>query len=399
MLKSIYIDSLFGLYSYNINLSKSENDRIRFITGPNGYGKTTILCMISSLLRWDFDYFFDTPFNSFTAYFDTFNIKIEQLNGEYEECDDNQDESEDATEKVVNISLYIGTDEKAAETFSCKRSKENRLMSMTELMVNNISHYFIRDQRLSVMKNDITENRKEIFTADFSKVESNADILITRIKEIADNIRNRLQISNLKFDKPFEKDLYERKREEIINLINRYKMFGLVDNSLEIVPFAEDNAVFLTAYMQTVASALEDENIYNFLMRLETFKGIIDKSGFSNKYFEININFGYRFVTTKGGQRVLKLSRLSSGEQHIMVMAYELLFEAKDDAIVMIDEPEISFHVAWQMDFLDNLEKILKVRKKLQFVVSTHSPQIFNLKWEMSADLYSLANNCENIYE
>ena len=49
MLKSIYIESLFGLYTYQLDIMPDGSEPIRFITGPNGYGKTTILRILHSI--------------------------------------------------------------------------------------------------------------------------------------------------------------------------------------------------------------------------------------------------------------------------------------------------------------------------------------------------------------
>ena len=38
----------------------------------------------------------------------------------------------------------------------------------------------------------------------------------------------------------------------------------------------------------------------------------------------------------------LHLVRLSSGEQHELVLAYDLLFKVKEKSLVLIDEPELS---------------------------------------------------------
>ena len=43
----------------------------------------------------------------------------------------------------------------------------------------------------------------------------------------------------------------------------------------------------------------------------------------------------------------------------------------------MIDEPEISLHVAWQMEFIDILERICKLNGT-QAIIATHSPDIVN---------------------
>ena len=44
MIKFIKIDSLYNMYSYNIVFDKDPN--ILILTGPNGFGKTTILQII-----------------------------------------------------------------------------------------------------------------------------------------------------------------------------------------------------------------------------------------------------------------------------------------------------------------------------------------------------------------
>ena len=45
MLKKVEIKKLFGRFNYNINLNESG---ITIITGPNGFGKSTILNMVNA---------------------------------------------------------------------------------------------------------------------------------------------------------------------------------------------------------------------------------------------------------------------------------------------------------------------------------------------------------------
>ena len=57
MLNSIYIEDLYGLYNYTLNFTQGEDKQLKIITGPNGYGKTTILQLIYALLCKDTDLF------------------------------------------------------------------------------------------------------------------------------------------------------------------------------------------------------------------------------------------------------------------------------------------------------------------------------------------------------
>ena len=63
MLTSVKIKSLFGLYSYELDFS----NRINFVTGPNGFGKTTILNLIEALYSCNFKYISGVVFDYFEA--------------------------------------------------------------------------------------------------------------------------------------------------------------------------------------------------------------------------------------------------------------------------------------------------------------------------------------------
>jgi predicted ATPase len=67
-------------------------------------------------------------------------------------------------------------------------------------------------------------------------------------------------------------------------------------------------------------------------------------------------------------------------------MFYLLLFEAKHGSLVIIDEPEISLHVAWQQRLGKTFSDIARLRE-LHVVVATHSPQVIHDKWDMSVEL------------
>ena len=82
----------------------------------------------------------------------------------------------------------------------------------------------------------------------------------------------------------------------------------------------------------------------------------------------------------------MELSKLSSGEQEILVLYYKLIFESDVD-LLMIDEPEISLHIAWQKNILKDLKEIVKLNNKLNIIIATHSPQIISDNWDLQIDL------------
>jgi energy-coupling factor transporter ATP-binding protein EcfA2 len=71
------------------------------------------------------------------------------------------------------------------------------------------------------------------------------------------------------------------------------------------------------------------------------------------------------------------LSLLSSGEQQLVVLLTQLWFNphARAANVLIIDEPELSLHLAWQEMFV---EALIKANANLQLVLATHSPTIIS---------------------
>lgn len=68
---------------------------------------------------------------------------------------------------------------------------------------------------------------------------------------------------------------------------------------------------------------------------------------------------------------------LSSGEQHLIILIYELLFKVESNTLLLIDEPELSMHISWQREFVDDLLKIIELNP-IDVILATHSPSIIN---------------------
>ena len=83
---------------------------------------------------------------------------------------------------------------------------------------------------------------------------------------------------------------------------------------------------------------------------------------------------------------VIPLRSLSSGEQHLMVLLGELIFESADGGAVLLDEPEISFHPEWQEAFPAVLEQIVSINRCM-VVMATHSPTLIQDKWSSVVEL------------
>lgn len=121
------------------------------------------------------------------------------------------------------------------------------------------------------------------------------------------------------------------------------------------------------------------------LDRLELLKAIVNER-FLFKRLDFDRERGFAF-TDEDSEVQVNLRHLSSGEQHEVVLLYDLLMNVNENALVLIDEPEISLHVSWQKAFLNDLDRIASLTE-LRFIIATHSPQIIGNWWDHTIELY-----------
>lgn len=88
------------------------------------------------------------------------------------------------------------------------------------------------------------------------------------------------------------------------------------------------------------------------------------------------------------GDRVIPLDRLSDGEQHLLVIFGELLFGrlAQPRGLLLLDEPENSLHPEWQAALGTTLGR-LAASSRRRVLVATHSPIIIGGSWEREVSL------------
>lgn len=70
---------------------------------------------------------------------------------------------------------------------------------------------------------------------------------------------------------------------------------------------------------------------------------------------------------------------LSSGEKQFLIIMLTVLLQRKEESILIMDEPEISMHIDWQRELLNNLQKL---NPNCQIILATHSPGVVIDGWE-----------------
>ena len=227
---------------------------------------------------------------------------------------------------------------------------------------------------------------------------------------------NRLLYEKLKnfqsvlatYQEPSSKDK-DRKQTEYDNLVNKYQILGLLEsNEKEYEHKTEQggmpdqyveklidtyNYCYMEIFNETVNECFERNTDIQKLIVLQDV--INDFNEYTGKFLKFSHDKGA--IYDNNGCDI-ELRQLSSGEQHMFVMFYNLLFNSKD--IVLIDEPEISLHVAWQIEYLDKLNKIAEKLSDMpdtanikQFIIATHSPFIAKNHTDALVDLSECIKN------
>ncbi len=180
-------------------------------------------------------------------------------------------------------------------------------------------------------------------------------------------------------------DQIKNKLDELEEKRSRLEEVGLLDKEqdmdLSIQQISKNTEEVLSVYVQDVEEKLSVlDEITN---KIDLFKQIINER-FRYNRMTISRQEGFSFLTR--GDKPLPVTSLSSGEQHELVLLYQLLFKVRPNSLILIDEPELSLHVAWQQQFLQDLQEITQLAS-FDVIMATHSPQIIHDRWDLTVEL------------
>ena len=140
-------------------------------------------------------------------------------------------------------------------------------------------------------------------------------------------------------------------------------------------------AKVLDVYIEDMAKKLE---VFDGLLKKITALTEIANERFIDKELRVDREHGFT-VLSQGGQRI-PLDKLSSGEQHQLILIYDLLFEVERNSLILIDEPELSLHVSWQKTFVESLERMITLNA-FDVVIATHSPPLVARHFDLTTEL------------
>lgn len=109
--------------------------------------------------------------------------------------------------------------------------------------------------------------------------------------------------------------------------------------------------------------------------RIADFQNAVN-SLFALTHKRIEIEGSKFSVVTDNG--TLPVGALSSGEMQILLILLRVFLLNGRGAVVLIDEPENSLDIDWQLDLVNLL---VRLNPNAQFFITTHSPALFGDGW------------------
>lgn len=422
--KSIHVKGLFGMYDHDVILNQQEHMTV--VHGPNGVGKTVLFKLVRDLLAGTGVDLLRYPFEECRVEFTNGKVVAavsdENLRKVTVSSDDGQSIhiSEDSFNKMarrlerrlpihqIGDNLWIDPeiDEKlsAYDVVSRYGSKvdgesdvqfEGALDKWRKSLKYFPEIHVIEAQRLIKLRNISPRYFKN------SEAHASQDTVMEYSQQLKKKINDTLAEYGKqaqKLDQTFPQRLLqggananaeriEKDLQDIELQQENYRKLGLVEEKLPPVQGLEQlstDPVKLAAMTVYVTDMKTKLAVLEYLaQRISLLLKQINQK-FTNKKLLINAKHELAIQTNHGDE--IPVSALSSGEQHQIVLAYDMLFRIESNSLVMIDEPELSLHVNWQERFLSDLESVIGVAN-FDTLIATHSPYIINGRNELLVSL------------
>lgn len=307
----ISVRDLFGYHSYDLTMN---DESLSIIIGTNGLGKTTIFRVLKSIL-----------------------IQGDSWHENYKKL-----------EYVLSIpfsSFVVGF--RDGTKIELKQENETQKQKVLLLNLNEENRYikFKKDQKFEEILKDIDN----------------------------DNILN-----NEEFELIFPPQVYQtdfiNETENIISIYNKIrKLFPKLKVLKERFLFIETKRITLDKLCEEIKSlekCKENEEKFNKLSN--AFTSFYYEKDPSLKKLELNEN--NELIVRTSTDQTIDVNCLSSGEKGALQILFDVIFNSGKNAIILIDEPEISLHIAWQQQIAEIITEISEERDGSQIIIATHSP-------------------------
>jgi predicted ATP-binding protein involved in virulence len=441
-LSHVAVFGLFGIFDHSVQLRL--DDRVTILHGPNGVGKTVILRLIHALFNARYEALLEINFRELAISLSdgrsllisrsTGSKETEESRGYVQISSTSSDQEpfrwvrdrvqyrrmaeiiDTEVHSITRVADELWMDDKTGETYTVPQLVRKYREVLPEKLKSSLPEdpewlsdfrksvrvHLVETQRLLLADNELDERR-------FRPPAFPRKTYASTVKNYSSNLRNRMATSLTAYaehsqalDRSFPQRMLSGPRTEVLETRDlkarmsqleerrsQLKKIGLIEDDASY-PF-DINTLDSATAMQKAVMTLYVEDTESKLSVLDELEekvdlllGNINRKFSPNKQLRTDRTSGL-VVRDKRNFRI-DLDSLSSGEQHELVLIYDLLFQVKRHSLVLIDEPELSLHVTWQRAFLRELFAIIQA-VDFDVLIATHSPFIVSDRIDLMVPL------------
>ena len=223
-----------------------------------------------------------------------------------------------------------------------------------------IKEYENGEKKEILLDNNAHSQNIDVVLIDTFDIKPNS---IIECKENCDKNQSALDIELQKLLPKF--DAYQIKLNKIFEEKNE-------KNEKEIQRILDDIGKGITEEAGKIQDLKNNENnIREQVYRpLKNFTKIID-SMLKDTNKKVNLESIEKSFSILSNNQDLEPIELSSGEKQILIILLTILLKDNKPYILMMDEPENSLHAQWQLNFIENIQKL---NDNIQIIIATHNP-------------------------
>ena len=192
------------------------------------------------------------------------------------------------------------------------------------------------------------------------------------------------RLTEIKPERPQDVETQQKRLNELRVRMEQMSKYGLTKTEEMIDTIPQQYSGTIELYIQDTQQKLDV--LEPFYRKLRKFDDLINSRALAHKKMLLSP----KGLVLKDENNVeVPLTGLSSGEQHLLILFYHLIFQTQPNSVIFIDEPEMSMHPAWLEGMLRDFKEIAQMNQ-FQIIFATHSVAFIDGQWNLSDDLFEL---------
>ncbi|MCK1536448.1 MULTISPECIES: AAA family ATPase [unclassified Bradyrhizobium] len=392
------------------NLAIEFHPDINFIIGRNGTGKTTVMNLVSAMLGLNPEMLGRLPFRQAVLTLESIEepnrrleVSVEKLSTPEMKRPEIVAKVRDGGEQIEFDFDYVGDGRYLRYDNPARRRSAEDAIRYNRFLSSRVRFSWLPIQRAEVRayvspeERDMNPLDRKIrqIVVDMTKYLSSLD---TKATSIINQFQQEYFLSMLDYSAPATNELVpiQQLQQSLFSIFDEFNVprplyRKRIESHLRRLQSDENSESRRllsadTARLYTLALKWQefDQRRADIYRPKDEFVGIFNRL-FLNKSFAFDERNQPSIASREAsGRRAIDLDELSSGEKQMLIIIGETLLQEQNNFVFLADEPELSLHIEWQKDLVQNIRKL---NPHCQIVFATHSPDIVERYGDRTLDL------------